>query len=429
MSFWSFFTDPVLRAPTWGCLLMCIAASLMGVPILLQKRSLLSETLSHATYPGVILGISLFAALFPADGDGAFIAVLAGAFFSAFLGLIAVKKLEEKGKVPSDAALSFVLSVFFGVGILGASALQAIFPKTQKQVQTLLFGQAATMHDGHIFVYAVLVLFVVAFFFFFFRPFQAFLFDKQFAATIQLPVRKVEIAFMALFLLSLVIGIRSVGVVLLSGMVIAPAVAARQFSDRLQTVLGLAGLFGALSGALGNVLSVWGSEKGHSLPTGPMIVLVGTTFALSALFFAPKRGWLFRIGRIGAFRFRCHRENILKTLWKKGPTSRAVLKKRHPTRLLGLALFVLKGRGWMIQRQGFYTLTPVGKIRAANIVRLHRLWELYLASSLGFDVARVHHTAEEMEHILSADIEKELTQLLKNPKTDPHHQPIPEGDL
>src|SRR5690606_1590131 len=103
-----FFVDPVLRAPTWGCILMSLAASLMGVPIFLKKRSLLGESLSHAAYPGAAIGVFLFALFFPKWEEGAFIAILAGAFFSSLLGLKAIEWLENRQKVPSDAALCFI---------------------------------------------------------------------------------------------------------------------------------------------------------------------------------------------------------------------------------------------------------------------------------------------------------------------------------
>src|SRR3569832_998083 len=130
-----FFTDPVLRAPTLGCILMCLASSLMGVLVFLRKRSLLSETLAHATYPGACLGVALFALLFPHHEEWTFLAILGGAFLSSLLGLKAITWLEEKAKVKSDAALSFVLAVFIGVGIVIASAMQAKIPVWSKQVQ------------------------------------------------------------------------------------------------------------------------------------------------------------------------------------------------------------------------------------------------------------------------------------------------------
>lgn len=379
----NFFTDPILRAPTWGCMLMCLAASLMGVLVFLRKRSLLGETLSHAAYPGAVLGVLLFEEF-----------TLFGALISAWCGYKAVEWLERRMR--SDAALTFVLAVFFGLGIVIASATQA-----HKHVQMLLFGQAATMGDIHIAMYGLLTLLVVGFLVLRFRALQATLFDPDFAKS-----SGISASFLWLFLIALIMGIRSVGVVLMSGMVIAPAVAARQFTDRFHTMLILAGCFGVASGFLGNYLSViW------NLPTGPTIVLVATAIALFAL----TKKWAFRIARIYAFRFRCAQENILKSIWKKGHSSAS---RFH--------LWRLRRQGW-ISSSG--ELTHDGKVKAASIVRLHRLWELYLTEELGFHVEKVHRTAEEMEHILTPEMEERLTRLLDNPKKDPHSQPIPEKHL
>lgn len=410
-----FFTDPVLRAPTWGCILMCLASSLMGVLIFLRKRSLLSETLSHATYPGACIGVALFGLLFPQHEEWTFLAVLGGAFVSSLLGLKAIHWLEEKGRVRADAALCFVLAVFFGVGIVIASAMQAQMPTWHKQTQMLLFGQAATMSDMHIWIYGGLAFVVALFLFLTFRPLQSSLFDRNFSLSAGVPVQALEKILFWLLLLSLIVGIRSVGVVLMSGMVIAPAVAARQYSDRLQLVFLLAGFFGALSGLLGNYFSVLAN-----IPTGPMIVLVGTAFALISLLFAPKRGLLFRMGRIWAFRLRCVEENILKGMWKKGTLS------QNRTLIVQIALWRLHKQGWVNSQ---CKLTDDGLQKAASIVRLHRLWELYLTEELGYHAEKVHRTAEEMEHIITPEMEERLTKLLANPKHDPHHQPIPERRL
>lgn len=411
----SFFTDPVLRAPTCGCILMCLASSLMGVLIFLRKRSLLSEALSHATYPGACLGVMLFGLFFPSYDEWTFVGVLGGAFVSSFLGLKAIHWLEERGKVQPDAALTFVLAVFFGLGILIASAMQTGMPTWHKQTQMLLFGQAATMTDVHIWIYGGLATAVALFLFFAFYPLKASLFDRDFSVSAGIPVRILERILFWLLLLSLIVGIRSVGVVLMSGMVVAPAVAARQFTNRLQGVFVLAGCFGALSGFLGNVLSV-----ALNMPTGPLIVLVGTTIAFFSLLFAPKRGLLFRLWRIGRFRLRCVQENLLKRMWKRGALFSNLDLISH------FAVWRLKKHGWV---DAELKLTEDGKLKAASIVRLHRLFELYLTEELGVQAEKVHRTAEEMEHIITPEMEERLTLLLENPKHDPHRQPIPEKGL
>lgn len=79
----------------------------------------------------------------------------------------------------------------------------------------------------------------------------------------------------------------------------------------------------------------------------------------------------------------------------------------------------------MAKKTGFkYHLTSDGIQRAARVIRLHRLWEAYLVY-LGQGIEKVHRSAEEMEHIISPEIEAQLTELLNDPKQDPHLQPIP----
>jgi manganese/zinc/iron transport system permease protein len=434
MNLFDFFTDPVLRAPTWGTLLMCIASSLMGVLLFLKKRTLLAESLSHATYPGVVIGVSLFALLFPHHEEKSFIAVLLGAFLSSLAALKAIEWLQSKGKVSSDAALCFILSLFFGAGIVASSAMQSSLPTWHKQIQMLLFGQAATMTDLHIALYGSLAFAISLFLALLFRPLQGALFDRDYAASTGIRVALLERIVFWLLLLSIIVGIRSVGVVLISGMVIAPAVAARQWTDQLKPMFFFAAFFGCLSGLVGNILSVQGSiflstetEK-MILPTGPMIVLVGAAIALLSLLFAPKRGLLFRLFRIGAFHLRCLEENLLKGIWKKGPLTFENLRQtfRIPPFPLYFALQRLLREGWLMRDQKTYSLTLDGSQKASSIVRLHRLWELYLAETLKLQVEKVHKTAEEMEHILTPDIEERLTRLLSNPKQDPHQQPIPQ---
>lgn len=433
MSGLDFFIDPVLRAPSWGTLFMCVASSLMGVLLFLQKKTLLSESLSHATYPGVCMGVTLLGLFAPEYEHWSFLAVLLGAFGSAFLALKIIQYLQKKQKMAPDAALCFVLALFFGIGTVATSFMQAILPSWHRQIQMLLFGQAATMTDMHIFLYGTLAVVVAVMISSIFHPLRAVCFDRAFSKSIGLRVKGVDRIVFWLLLLSLILGIRSVGLVLMSGMVIAPAVAARQFTNHLHKMLLLGAFFGAISGVLGNILSVVGTlalsteTQTLTLPTGPMIVLVGGSIAVLSLLFAPNRGLVFRKLRIGSYRFRCLEENVLKSIWKKGPLSKACLHTSYSISSFSL-FFVLRSlvkHGWIQREKSLYHLTVDGMRKASSIVRLHRLWELYLASMLKLHSEKVHKTAEEMEHIITPDIEQRLTHLLSNPLQDPHQQPIP----
>jgi len=198
--------------------------------------------------------------------------------------------------------------------------------------------------------------------------------------------------------------------------------------------MALSGAFGLLSGFGGNYFSILFSSKGLIFPTGPMILLFSVMISLLSLLFAPKRGAVIRFIRIVRFRKRCHFENILKTLWKMGDdTPMNHQEIHHWNRLLKfrlkLALASLKREGWIRPVPSGFLLTPDGVKRAAYLVRLHRLWELYLTSCLNASEERVHHSAEEMEHIITPELERQLTQLLDDPQHDPHNKPIPRGGL
>jgi manganese/zinc/iron transport system permease protein len=405
-----FFTDPVLRAPTLGSMLMCLASSLVGVIVFLRKRSLIGETLSHAAYPGVVLSIGV-ASLLPEEIFP--IAVLAGAFATSLLGLKTVDILERKFRVKSDAALTFVLSFFFSIGILVASRFQTTHSLWYKQAEMFLFGQTATMTDIHIVIYGILAIFIIAFIVATFRHLEATNFDRSFAETLGIRCQTIDHASFLLLALAIVIGIRSCGVVLMAGMLIAPAASARLFSKRLSHHFLLAAVFGLAAGFIGNFLSIRLPQGTYVLPTGPTILLSAALLCLLSLLFAPKQGLFSRLFRRLRFHHECQMENGLKALWKGK-------KVEFPF----LIYFHLRFRGLLDKHK---ILTSEGRQRAEKIVRLHRLWEVYLVDYLGQRAEKVHRNAEELEHLLTPDLEHALTELLHDPKLDPHHQPIPPG--
>jgi len=436
-----FFTDAVLRAPMLGSMLMCLAAGVVGVIVFLRRQSLLGESLSHAAYPGVVAGVIISGMLGLTESDYSWVAfcIMTGAFVTAFLGLWCIQWLVRRLRISSDAALCFVLSAFFGVGITLASYVQFTFSSLYRQIQAYLYGQAATMTDIHVVIYGILTFLIVATVFLFYKELQVMTFDRNFAKSLGIKTKLIDALVFTLITLAVVIGIRSVGVVLMSAMLIAPAVSARQFSNKLYKVFFLAGLFGLLSGFLGIYVSVQLNDylalaypgERLILPTGPSIVLLAALMCVLSLLFAPERGTLLRFYRIAGFRYRCLTENLLKTIWRLSPNQEVEFDAIE--RLQGTSPWYLRFLLWRLVRNGWldhvnatsYRLTTDGKQWAANIVRLHRLWEVYLAHYVGLASEKVHRNAEEMEHIITPELERELTLLLKNPLQDPHHQPIP----
>ncbi|MCB1135461.1 MAG: metal ABC transporter permease, partial [Chlamydiia bacterium] len=284
-----------------------------------------------------------------------------------------------------DSALCFVLASFFGIGITMASRVQFTHTALYRQIQIYLYGQAATMRDFHILLYLGMALLVIISISLTYRRLQILLLDREFAHTLGMRTRTLNTFFFLLIVLAIIVGIRCVGVVLMSAMLIAPAATARQFTHRLWQVMILAGFVGMLSGFLGNYLSVelarsWSGAdggRGFALPTGPSVVLTGSALCFLALLFAPERGLVVRYLRILIFRQRCVRENLLKALWRVGEYRRvpATELRRYysgPRLYLNMLLRRMIQDGLVAKGCGrTYTLTDAGRRQGAHIVRLH----------------------------------------------------------
>lgn len=297
-----YILDPLLRGPTLGSMLICFSISLMGVVVYLRKESLIGESLSHAAYPGIIIAFFLasFLGYTHSYQPGIRIVISIGAFIAAILGYASIAFLIKKLRIRPDAALCLVLSSFFGFGIALSGPLQAYYTSLFKEVHTYLFGQAATLTDEYIAIYALFALINLAFIFIFIKEIQLITFDKVYAKTLGFRTGWLDFTLLFLITLNLVLGMRTVGVVLISAMLIAPAVAARQYTKKISSLFLLAGTFGLISGFVGVVLSVELSSYVSSdkmklvIPTGPMIVLSASCLALFSLVMAPERGILFK---------------------------------------------------------------------------------------------------------------------------------------
>lgn len=433
----SLLFDPILRAPILAAMLMGLATSLVGVASFLKKQTLIGETLSHASYPGIVIAISILCTFQDTPSEREFIAAFFfGSLCTGLLGIATLNFLEKKIQLHSDAALCFILSSFFGVGLTVASVLQSANPIYAAQVQSLLYGQPATMTDIHIWIYLTLAMSIIGFLSAFYKEIQMSCFDPIYAKLQPLRTKWIQQAIDIITVVTVIISIRCVGVILVSAMLIAPAVTARQFTFKLPSLFAIAGFVGMLSGFLGNVTSFIFShgkdvKQIESLPIGPLIALSCFLCATISLFISPHSGIFAKKWRAIKFNIVRLEENTLKVMWRIHPTESIRVKKIYehialPNWIIFCCIV------WMIQKKLIITenytsfsLSESGCKKAKRIVRLHRLWELYLVTILKMPSERVHRSANEIEHIITPEIESELDALLKNPTKDPHNQIIP----
>jgi len=184
--------------------------------------------------------------------------------------------------------MGIILSVFFGIGIFLLTLIQKLPFASQAGLDKFLFGSASTLLVRDVHLMILLSIGVLALLFLFWKEFKIITFDSDYARSIGLPVRWLDIFLVTLIVLAIVIGLQAVGVVLMSALLIAPAAAARQWTNRLGVMVVLSASFGAFAGLVGAVAS---STIAH-LSTGPAIVVMVSMLFFISLFFSPMRGLL-----------------------------------------------------------------------------------------------------------------------------------------
>jgi manganese/zinc/iron transport system permease protein len=169
------------------------------------------------------------------------------------------------------------------------------------------------------------------------------------------------------------------------------------------------------------------------MPTGPWIVMVLSIVAILAFVFAPKKGMLRRFLNRRNHQMKVQQENLLKLFYSMEENTaereftrpRLLRSRRFQGRELEDVLQKLKRSDLVAENQKMYSLTDEGRHEATRVVRLHRLWELYLNERMNIAPDHVHHDAEAIEHIISPELEKELLKELDYPNRDPHQSEIP----
>ncbi|MDQ3929862.1 MAG: metal ABC transporter permease [Chloroflexota bacterium] len=271
--------DYTLRNVALGSALLGIVSGVLGTFAVLRRQGLLGDALAHAALPGICVAFIL-------TGSKAPLVLLLGATVAGWLGTLLLLYVVRETRISEDSALGVVLSVFFGIGIMLLTLISRSNNANQAGLDKFLFGQAATLVWDNVLTMLVLgavALFVVGLLF---KEFKLLTFDPDFAASLGFPTNRLSVLLTSLIVIAVVIGLQTVGVVLMAAMLIGPAVAARQWTNRLGVMVGVSALFGALSGVSGALISVSESR----LPTGPMIILSLTAVVALSLLFAPERG-------------------------------------------------------------------------------------------------------------------------------------------
>jgi manganese/zinc/iron transport system permease protein len=283
MSMAELLSDYTARNVALGSGLLGVISGVLGCFAVLRRQGLLGDVLAHAALPGICLAYLL-------TNSKSSLVLLLGAAIAGWLAALALLQIVQQARLGEDSALGIVLSTFFAAGITLLTFLTKRGDAQGAGLDRFLFGQAAALIEEDVFVIAVLAAIAIGATALFYKEFKLLTFDALFARSIGLPTQALSVLLTSLVVVAIVIGLQTVGVVLMAAMLIGPAVAARQWTNRLGIMIVLAALFGAAAGLAGALLSL----SAENIPTGPVTILSLTLIVLFSLLLAPARGLVWR---------------------------------------------------------------------------------------------------------------------------------------
>ncbi len=403
------------RVVVLGVMALGIAAGLVGTFLLLRKRALTADALSHATLPGIAVSFMVMVAL---GGEGkSLMGLLLGAFVFGCIGVLAILGIRHTTRLKDDAAIGIVLSVLFGLGLCLLRIATELPSGSAAGLNGFIFGKAASMVASDAIAMGVAALSIATMTMVLRKEWTLLCFDETFGAVQGWPVVWLDVMLMAMVAIVTVIALQSVGLVLAVAMLIIPAACARYWTKKITSMLLAAAVIGCLSGWLGAVVSALIPR----MPTGPIIVLICGFWFVVSFVLGPNDGLFVRQVLRLRLKRRIAMQHILRAMWEVcegGHDSEFTLEE------------VIRVRSWskrsvtnLLSRCSKYNyatrasankwrLTEKGAAEASRVVRNHRLWEMYLITYADIAPTHVDRDADMIEHVLGRNLVAKLETLL-----------------
>ncbi len=271
-----------------GAVLIGFLSGVLSLYFVTRKQSILGDAITHSTFPGITIAFFIIM-------QKNYIFIMIGAVTSALIAILIILLIRHWGCLADDANIAVILSIFFGFGILMLTVIQKSNSLAQSGLIHYIFGNITFILKKDIYVIIVLSFAEFVILALFWKEFKLITFDRQYAITLGYPVLLLDILLMFMIAITAVIGVDIIGTVMMAALLIAPAVAGRQWSNNFFHIAIISGLFGSLSGLVGTFLS----SNISNMPPGPIIVVTLSSFVLLSILFGKEKGILWQY-----FRFR-----------------------------------------------------------------------------------------------------------------------------
>lgn len=402
--------DYTLTTVAVGGAILGVISGALGSFAVLRQESLLGDALSHAALPGVAIAFLLVGRELGA--------LLVGAAVASWLAVFFVQAVTQTTRLKRDATMGIALAAFFALGIVLMTYIQGRPDASQAGLDTFIFGQAAAIVRRDIELISAVGLIALIALALLWKEFKLITFDAEFARANGFPVTALEIALSTLIVVAIVLGLQLAGVILMVGLLIAPAVAARQWTHHLEEMVVLSASFGGVAGAVGAIISGIDAD----LPTGPLIIIVAFGIVFISICLAPERGIIWRWRKQWRDRYRFSARLVLRDIYTYAqqhqnpsyPVPEGVLLALRG-RMARVGLQELARTGYLRPSgNGCWSLTESGRILAADDAHNMALWAVYRRYSDELALPTIAEDYnEDIQTLLPTNIINQLENILE----------------
>lgn len=401
--------DYTLRTVAIGGSLLGVVSGVLGCFAVLRQQSLMGDALSHAALPGVAIAFLL------AGRELGYL--LIGAAIASWLGVQFIGSVTKTTRIKQDTAMGIVLAAWFAAGIALLAYIQARPDASQAGLDTFIFGQAAAIVEQDVRLIAIVGLLAFIIMALFWKEFKLITFDTEFAGANGFRVNLFSTLLSTLIVVAIVLGLQLAGVILMVGMLIAPGIAARQWTNKLTQMVILAAIFGAFSGGTGAIISAVDTD----VPTGPMIIVVAFLIVVISIGFAPGRGLVWRLLRQRGDKQRFAARTVLDDLFHYAYDHGSIETHVPESFLAGVSGNVVKIgleqllKDGYVQKQGNgWQLTSTGAEVASRQYHNALLWDVYRQYNETLDLPLIaEDRQQDIRTLLSEKAVAKLEQKLE----------------
>jgi manganese/iron transport system permease protein len=252
-------------------LIVGVICAAIGAFVVLRSMAFLGDALAHAVLPGIAIAYIL-------GGN-----LTIGALIAAIVVALGIGKISQSGVIKEDTAIGILFAAALSLGVVLISSIRTY----AVDLTHILFGNLLGVSVTDLWLTGLLGFFILAAIIILFKPLTLISFDPILAATLNLPIETLRTILLILLALTIVVSIQTVGVGLVSAMLVTPAATAYLLTRRLSSMMIVSAILGAFSSLIGLYLSYY-----MNIASGAAIVFTATLFFVITFLFSPQRGTL-----------------------------------------------------------------------------------------------------------------------------------------